>query len=387
VINILSGFPISFGVFQDYYTSLPEFKDSSNVALIGTISQGSVYLGAPLSAALSKRFPQWQRRQILLGWPLCIVGLIAGSYANTLGGLIATQGVMYGIGFVTLTYPIISMVNEWWLLRKGMAFGLISAASGASGTFLPFIISALLQRYGHKVTLRVIAIGMTILTLPLLPFLKGRLPPAARSTMARTNWVFLKRPLFYIFCVSTLVQGLGFFFPSLYLPSYATASSLSSTVGALLLAIMAIAQIVGQFAFGWLSDKNVSVIVLCSICSVMACFACFGLWGLAHSQGLLIGFSIVYGVFGYAFGTLRVGMGRAVSEDENSLLATYSMLVFLQGVGNILAGPIGGALIRDVVDKKAYGIARYRDVVIFTGVSMFVSAAVLCLWYLRPRRA
>jgi hypothetical protein len=61
---------------------------------------------------------------------------------------------MYGIGFVTLTYPIISFVDEWWVARKGMAFGIISAASGATGVFMPFIIEALLNRYGYKTTLR-----------------------------------------------------------------------------------------------------------------------------------------------------------------------------------------------------------------------------------------
>lgn len=55
---------------------------------------------------------------------------------------------------MTLTYPIISFVNEWWVARKGMAFGIVSAASGASGVFMPFVIEALLNRYGYVTTLR-----------------------------------------------------------------------------------------------------------------------------------------------------------------------------------------------------------------------------------------
>jgi hypothetical protein len=62
---LLWGFPISFGVFQDYYSTLPQFADSkNNIALIGTIAQGSCYLGAPISAALTKRFPRYQRHII-----------------------------------------------------------------------------------------------------------------------------------------------------------------------------------------------------------------------------------------------------------------------------------------------------------------------------------
>lgn len=250
---------------------------------------------------------------------------------------------------------------------------------------MPFIITALLRRYGHQVTLRAIAVAMAVLTAPLLPFLKGRLPPASHSTVARTNWSFFKKPLFYIFCISTLAQGLGFFFPSLYLPSYATASGLDSTTGPLLLAIMAVAQVAGQFGFGWLSDKNVSVTILCGICLIMSAISALGMWGPGHSTGLLVGFSVVYGVFAYAFSTMRVAMGRAVSEDASSQLATYSLLVFLQGVGNILAGPISAALIRETVTVEDYGIARYRNVVLFTGTSMFASAFILGVWHLRPK--
>ena len=377
---------MSFGVFLDYYSTLPEFEGNTNIALIGTLAQGLYYLGAPLAAASTKRFPKYQRQQIWLGWPLCILGLLLGSYTNSVGGLIATQGVMYGVGFVTLTYPIISMVNEWWIARKGMAFGLLSASSGATGVFMPFIIEAMLQRYGYKITLRATAIAMAIITGPLIPFLHGRLPPAERSTTARTNWSFLTKPLFWIYCSSTLIQGLGFFFPSLYLPSYATAIGLERKQGALLLAIMSIAQVLGQLAFGYVSDKRISVSTLAVCCSIASTVATFGLWGMAKSRVLLLIFSLIYGFFGFGFGTMRVAMGRTVSGDPSAAMATYAILVFLQGVGNVLVGPIGTGLIRKDVRVYEYGILRYKALIGFTGACMFVSALIIGLWHLRPRK-
>jgi MFS family permease len=381
-----TGFPISFGVFQNYYSALPEFAGNSNVALIGTVAQGLSYLGAPFSAAITKRFPKHQRLQIWIGWPLCIGGLLAGSFATTLGGLIATQGIMYGVGFVALTYPIISMVNEWWVIRKGMAFGIISSASGASGVVMPFIIQALLSKYGYKTTLRAIAVAMVILTAPLLPLFKGRLPAAEQSAMAKTNWSFIKKPLFWIYCISTMLQGLGFFFPALYLPSFATALGLSSTRGALILAIMAMFQVLGQFAFGYMSDKNMSVSTLATGCSIMATIATFTLWGTAKSLSVLIIFSILYGFFGYGYTTMRVAMGRAVSDDPSAVVASYAILVFLQGVGNILAGPISSGLMSQKINLTTYGVGRYESLVIFTGLCMFLSALVIGLWYLIPRK-
>lgn len=280
------------------------------------------------------------------------------------------------------------MVDEWWVARKGMAFGLISAASGASGAVMPFIIEAMLQAHGHKTTLRAIAVAMTILTAPLIPFLQGRLPPAQQSSMAKTNWSFLRKPLFWIFCTSTFLYGLGFFFPPLYLPSFAADLGLSSTQGALLLAVMSISQVAGQFFFGYLSDtasRLFSVSALSILCSLIASVACLTLWGLAKSLAPLLLFSIVYGIFGYGFTAMRMAMGKAVSEDSSAAVATYAILVFVQGIGNILAGPVSGALLVGRVDRGGFGVLRYSALTILMGVCLGMSAVVVGLWHLRPK--
>ncbi|KAM3084376.1 hypothetical protein ACMFMG_001518 [Clarireedia jacksonii] len=386
---LLWGFPISFGVFQAYYTTIPQFSaSSSQLALIGTIAQGLTYLGSPFSAYLTKRFPKYQIPQLWLGWFTCIASLIIASFQASVQGLIWTQGVMYGLSFLLLMYPIISMINEWWVVRKGMAFGVISAASGVSGAALPLGIEWLLARYGYHTALRVIAVGIAICTAPLLPLLKGRLPAAEHSQTARTDWTFLRVPLFWIYAVSTLVYGLGFFYPGVYLPSFAKSVGLSSTQGAAILAVMSVAQVAGQFACGWASDhsKKFSVSVACVVCLLMATMASFVLWGLAKSLGLLMVFGVVYGFFGYGYSTMRVAMGRQVSRDASSTVATYSILVFVQGIGNVLVGPISNGLLEGGVRKDVYGIGRYKDLVVWTGGCMAVSAGVIGLWWMRLSR-
>jgi hypothetical protein len=136
---------------------------------------------------------------------------------------------MYGLGFAISEYPIISVVNEFWIARRGMAYGLLCAAPGVFGTVFPFAIEQLLVRYGYRTTLRSMAIGLFVLTAPFLPNLKGRLPESENSAAGRTDWSFLKTRLFWVYSASNLAMGLGYFFPSLYLPSYATAHGISST--------------------------------------------------------------------------------------------------------------------------------------------------------------
>ncbi|KAI1451901.1 major facilitator superfamily domain-containing protein [Annulohypoxylon moriforme] len=377
------GFPMCFGVFQSYYSNLPEFeKSKSDIALIGTLAQGLYYLGAPLSAIVTKRFPRYQRQQIWLGWPMCILGLLTASYSTSVSSLIATQGLLYGLGFVTLTYPIISMLNEWWVARKGMAFGLLSASSGATGAVMPFIIEALLERYGYQITLRACAIAMIILTGPLLPLFRGRLPASEQGSLARTDWSFLKNPLFWVYASAIFIQGLGFFFPVVFLPSYASIVGISSFKGALLLALMSISQVLGQFAFGYLSDTHASVSLLSAIACSIAAIAALVLWGLGKSIALLAIFAIIYGFFGFGFGTLRVAMGRAVSADSSAVFATYAIFVFLQGLGNILVGPISTALLSlRSVTLEQYAAGQYNGVVILTGVSSTLAALLITTWH------
>lgn len=380
-ITNITGFPMCFGVFQNYYTQLPEFQSQkSQIPLIGTLAQGLYYLGAPFAAAVTKAFPKHQRHQIWAGWPLCILGLLCASFTSTVDGLIATQGFLYGLGFVTLSYPIVSMVNEWWVVRKGMAFGLISAASGLTGAFMPFLIESLLAKYGHQRTLQASAVAMAVLTFPLLFLLKGRLPASEHSRLARINWSFGAKPLFWMYAVATLIQGIGFFFPPIFLPSYATGLNISATNGALLLSLMSIAQVLGQFAFGYLSDKNLSVNVLAGVCCVAGAVSSLTLWGLGKSTVVLIMFSLIYGFFGFGFGTMRVAMGRAVSDDPSTVFATFAIFVFLQGVGNILVGPISAALLSGPTMIERFATGRYKGLVILTGTSSAAAALVVCLW-------
>ncbi|QYS98699.1 hypothetical protein H0G86_005867 [Trichoderma simmonsii] len=377
------GFPGSYGVFQRYYSDVPEFqKDAVRIPVVGVLSTGFYYFGSPFSAMLARKFPKYQRHQIYLGWVLSIAGLLSASFTSSVNGLIATQGALYGLGFVLISMPIVSMVNEWWVARKGMAFGLISASSGATGAVLPFIIDALLRRYGYKVTLRACAVAMAVLTAPLLPLFKARLPASDQANLARINWDFLKQPLFWIYGSAVLVQGIGFFFPVVFLPSYASLFDISSIKGALLVCLMSIAQVLGQFAFGYLSDKSLPVSLLMTICCAFAATASFTFWGLAKSLPLLAVFSFIYGFFAFGFGTMRVAMGRAVSDDPSTVFATYAIFVFLMGVGNILVGPLSAGLMapRDVI-REHYAGNKYEPMVIVTGATSLFAAFIVLAWH------
>lgn len=106
---ILWGFPLSFGIFQEYYSTLPQFEGNPFITYIGSIATGIAYLGAPLMAPLVKKFPMYQRHMVVVGWVICLGALVAGSFADTMGSLVATQGIMYGSEFC-----LIELLRETW---------------------------------------------------------------------------------------------------------------------------------------------------------------------------------------------------------------------------------------------------------------------------------
>ncbi|POS71618.1 hypothetical protein DHEL01_v209984 [Diaporthe helianthi] len=319
---MLWGFPLSFGVFQEYYSKTPEFSDNRYISIVGTIASGFGYLGAPVIMPLVQRYQRWQREMIWVG---CVA---------------------YGVGFLIFYYPILSMVNEYWIARRGMAYGVLCGASGVSGSVMPFVLQALLAKYSYRITLRAVAVALTVLTGLFIPMLKGRLPPSER--------------------------GLGYFFPSLYLPSFASSLKLGDKSGALLLALMSVFQVGGQFVFGLLSDRKVPLNVLACLSTAVAAAACFTMWRLAESLTVLILFAIVYGFFGAGFTAIWARMSTAITDDVTAGPIVFILLSFGKGIGNVLAGPIGGLLVSNPTSTGPPPLSSgsYRWVIVFTGTCM-----------------
>lgn len=276
------------------------------------------------------------------------------------------------------------MVNEYWILRRGMAYGILCGASGASGSIMPFLLQALLAKYGYRTTLRAVAVALALLTGPLIPLLKGRLPPSERSNTPRIDWAFFRNSSFWVYSISNLLQGFGYFFPSIYLPSYASSIGLNGKNGALLLALMSVSQVGGQFVFGLLSDRRVPVNVLACTSTIAAAFACLIIWRIAKSLPVLIVFAIIYGFFGAGFTSLWARLSTTITDEVTSGPIIFSLLNVGKGIGNVLAGPVGGFLISDSKSSGNSSSLSYHWIIVFTGACMFASACTICSMYLKP---
>ncbi|KAF3808181.1 hypothetical protein GCG54_00006797 [Colletotrichum gloeosporioides] len=376
---VLWGFPLTFGVFQDYYYSHPKFEGNPNIAVIGTVSTSIYFLGAPIAVPLVGRFHAWQRHMVVVGWAICVASLVGASFCDSVVGLIATQGVMYGVGFLLLYFPVLRMLNEWFVARRGFAYGVLFAGAGCSGVGLPFLLEVLLSKYGFRTTLRSVAVAVFILVLPVLPMIKGRLPPSHHGALRMFDVSSFKQPLFYCFALSNLFQGFAYYIPSLYLPSYASAIGLSGTMGALLLAVYNLATVFGQVGFGWLSDRTPNILILIFISSFVSSVSAFTIWGFAHSLELLVVFALIFGMFAGGFPVFWAKFGAILSDDPAPV---FSMMAFTKGIGNLATGPITAGLLTKPV-SSGYGMGRYESLVLFVGSFMLCSSMGILGWPLK----
>jgi MFS transporter, MCT family, solute carrier family 16 (monocarboxylic acid transporters), member 10 len=151
--------------------------------------------------------------------------------------LIFLQGVLYAIGGSLLYAPCMSYLSEWFVERRGLANGVIFAGTRCAriydhftdflagtaiyGLILPLLLPICFDAWGTVVTLRALSVAFVVSLVPVLPFIRGRLPetrirgPAARAS--DRSWA--RSPLFWTLVIMYTLQGFGHFLPILWLPS------------------------------------------------------------------------------------------------------------------------------------------------------------------------
>lgn len=126
-------------------------------------------------------------------------------------------------------------------------------AGAAAGAGLPPVYSFCLNKYGYKATLIGWGLCTFVITAFGLLFVHSRTPPEKAPKPSRSDFDFILQPLFLVFLAATLVQALGYYAPSNYLPSIGADFGLTAQQGALLNSLINLAQAIGQPVQGFLA--------------------------------------------------------------------------------------------------------------------------------------
>lgn len=229
-------------------------------------------------------------------WTLTIaLAMIILSFAVRVWQLILTQGVLYALGGTLLYSPVVTFMDEWFVRRKGFAYGIMWAGTGVGGICVPLIMNWGLDKYGHGVMLRAWAVVLVVLAAPFLPSIKPRIPLPMTSRRRRSNMRFLHLSAFWTLQAGNIFESLGFFIPNIWLLTYARSLGLSSLAGTITIMLLNVTSVFGQVLMGSLVDRlHVTTVVMIS--TVGTTLSVFLLWGSAVNLPLLCIFSLMYGL-------------------------------------------------------------------------------------------
>lgn len=170
-----------------------------------------------------------------------------------------------------------------------------------------------------------------------------------------------------------IVNSLGYFMPSIYLPLFARSIGLSQEIGTLLVALVNGAAVFSTISIGMLIDRfHVTDIILpISLCAALSVFI---FWGFATTLPWLIAFSTLYGFFAGGFVSTIAGVIKVVKQqDETADVGTLlGLLSAGRGLGAVLSGPFSDVLLGGkgvlATSHMGYGSA-YEGLIIFTGAT------------------
>ncbi|KAI1175751.1 major facilitator superfamily domain-containing protein [Nemania sp. FL0916] len=392
------GFGFSFGVLQDYYSSHAPFQGSSSIPAIGTTTTGLMYLGTPFVLTFCRTFPRIARWLSLAGVLLCAISLASSSFANSAPQLIGVQGVLYGLGGCIAYCPCTIYIDQWFVRRKGMAYGIVWSAAGTGGVVFPFVLQALLDAKGFRNTMRILSGVIFAISAPLTLFIRPRVPlslPRSESRSVadsdgseesagkRFSMRFAVSRRFIIHQTANVIEAAGYFLPSIYLPTYARELfAASSFRSALTSTLVNLSATVGLVLMGLISDRlKVTHCMLISASGTAV--AVLIIWGLTPSLAVLYVFCIVYGLFAGCWasiwpGIMREVAGKAEAEGygRTDPVMVQGHLCIGRGVGNIVSGPLSNALVGIRAwrgqARGGYG-SGYGALIVFTGLTAFVS--------------
>jgi len=375
---------MTFGIFQDAYTrDLPLSGPKSSTGIIGTTTNGVMYLSMPILSTLldSGRWAPYRRVVALAGLVLSSAAFLVSSWATAVWHLVVLQGVVAALGGAMLFSPTTLWLDEWFKGgNRATAYGVSLASKNIVGTACPFLMFGLLEKLGFRGTIRVWA-GIVFATAVLGIFMIPNATTPVTTRPRKIPWTFLRHQTFYIYALANVFQSSGYGLPQTYLSEYASRQlHLSHILSSLMLVAFNFPGVISCVLFGLVSDKtslSASTNTLISAAGSGLCV--FLLWGLkSHTvPAFLICFSISYGAFAGGYSSTWGGWIKELEReaaDGNEAINTgmvYGLFNGARGIGYVVGGLSGVELLNAGAVQTSRSLAfgtRYGSLIVFTGV-------------------
>ncbi len=307
----------------------------------------AIYALTPLSSAFTFLFSGRLvamislRRLCWVGMILLIIGLaIAFIFPNEFTFIVFYAMLALGVGYGITLAASLAAVAQLFPRRIGTVGGALSAAYGLAAVVEVPIIAALTASYFWIDALRVVGASATGLAVIALAFMPAFPPTRERPVGGIIPFRLLAHPRVLTGVILIIVAvPLGSYALS-QLGIYAQDLRLAAIVSTTAVLIAAVANTVGRFTSGLLSDHiGVNRVIL--IIVLMDAVGGIALWRTPVASVLLIGAGLV----GFACGGLGGTIPRLATDARPDAFGAVSGLIFAAYALGGFLGPMLGSLL------------------------------------------
>jgi sugar phosphate permease len=264
----------------------------------------------PFMGAVADRWPA--RRLVFIGITLIGLGVLCLSQVNSLS--------MFYLGFIimglggslgTMMVPM-TVISRWFRKNTGKAYGVFAAGIAISGFLVP-VVTMMVDTYGWRAYLVIVAVCILVIGLPLSLVFRNRPedygllpdgktqndPDVSQKLQNQGGGMGVKEALktraFWIIGIAFMLQTAGGSAVLLHIIPYLSSIGVERSMAGMIVMFIAIVNIPSRFVFGWLSDifKKKYMAIISMILTSVGMFLFSILDG--NSIGLIIGFVIIYG--------------------------------------------------------------------------------------------
>ncbi|KAI5463910.1 major facilitator superfamily domain-containing protein [Mariannaea sp. PMI_226] len=364
------GTVVSYGTFQQYYTSgggIVDETSSSRIAWIGSLQTFLLMFGAALTGTLYDA--GYFRVMMYFGSFMMIFGLMMTSLADKYWQFVLAQSLCTGSGMGLIALGALAIPSTWFIKNRGLAVGVGSSGASIGGIIFPITLRHLIPEIGFGWAVRVMGfIVMAILILP-LAMSRQRLPSKKRRTLI--DFKSLTQVEFGLYWLSIFLAFLGFFVFYTFVESWIIATHLD-TAGvspyyflALVNAASTFGRIFSNYAADVVGPLNIQApATLISGILVLT-------WIPAHSIGSVIVIAILYGFFSGTLVSMPPTAIASMTADMSEMGGRIGVCFLAMAFGSLIGSPIAGA----IVQSAGYNSAKiYGGLMLLAGSVAMASA-------------
>ena len=251
-------------------------------------------------------------------------GYLLMSQVTAIWEIYLIYGVILGVGIAGIYIPLMSTVVRWFLIRRGLASGIVSAGIGVGLVMGPPLASFLISNFQWRISYMVM--GLISLAIPaIFAQLLKREQSRGRQVISapqeaqdeRPNLIMqglslqqaIRIPQFWMISAMFLIFNFSLQTVMVHLVAYATDTGISLNIAATIISTIGITSIISKVGMGSALDRIRSKPLLTIVCIVLLMSFLLLLWN--SSLPALYFFAIIFAV---GYGGFATAQSPAIAE-------------------------------------------------------------------------